>query len=272
MRHTLLLLLIVIGLAGFGRAATITQHVIQIDVDSQGFGQVTEKFIFLFNSEQELLDFRGQAQRLGADLEAWKSFDSTITNYIGSIKAGTGRIGYEEREGDRQVKLEYQTQEPLFTKNETARQTDYSIDSGQFESFRKGSVYVIPSNTKIIFVLPKQANIKIESLKPEIEEPDSIQQMQTEKRIFWIGHRSISGNLGLQFSLEKQIAPPISLSQILRKTIESGEAQIAVAILLVLLSAFYFKRRSIQEKIENYLIRHSELELKKETDEIEVEE
>lgn len=259
-------------LAGLGQAATITQHAINIDVDSQGYGHVTEQFVFLFNSESELLDFRNQAQRLGADLGAWQSFDSNITNYIGAIKPGSGRIGYEEKEGDRMVKLEYQTEEPLFKKVETGRQTEYSVDSSAFQSFQKGSVYVIPSNIKIVFNLPKQANIQTDSLKPEIEDPNSIQQIQNEKRIFWTGHLSISGNLGLNFTLEKQIAPGASLTQTLKTMIENRQAYLLAAVLLILASAAYFKRKTIREKIENYLVQHSEIEHTKESEEIEIEE
>ncbi len=272
MKRFLKLLLALMAMASFAHAATLTQHVIQINVDAQGFGQVTEKFVFLFDSERELIEFRSQAQKLGANLDAWRSYDASITNYVGSIRPGTGRIGYEEKEGDRQVKLEYQTQSPLFTKIETGRQTEYSVDSSVFEFFRKGSVYVIPSNTKIIFSLPKQANIKIESLKPEIEDPNDIQQAQTQKRVFWAGHRSISGNLGLAFSMEKQIAPATSLTQSIKTMIENRQAYGLAALLLVIASLAYFKRKSIQEKIENYLIQHSEIEHSKESEEIEIEE
>lgn len=272
MKRFLELLLALMAMTGFVQAASITQHAIQVNVDFQGFGQVTEKFVFLFDSERELVEFRSQAQKLGANLDAWRSYDATITNYVGSIQPGTGRIGYEEKEGDRQVKLEYQTQIPLFTKIETGRQTEFRIDSSAFESFRKGSVYVIPSNTKIVFNFPKQATIQLESLKPEIEDPNERQQAQTEKRIFWAGHRSISGNLGLVFSMEKQIAPATSLMQSLKTMIENRQAYGLTAVLLVLASLAYFKRKSIQEKIENYLVQHSEIEHSKESEEIEIEE
>lgn len=272
MKRFLELLLALMALAAMAQAATITQHAIQIGVDSQGLGQVTERFVFLFDSERELIEFRNQAQKLGANLDAWRSYDATITNYVGSIRPGSGRIGYEEKEGDRQVKLEYQTQSPLFERIETGRQTEYQINSSAFESFRKGSVYVIPSNTKIVFNFPKQATIQLESLKPEIEDPNELAQAQTEKRIFWAGHRSISGNLGLSFSMEKQIAPATSLTQSLKTMIENRQAYGLAAALLVLASLAYFKRKSIQEKIENYLVQHSEIEHSKESEEIEIEE
>jgi len=272
MKRFLKLLLALMAMASFAHAATITQHSIQIDVDTQGFGHVTEKFVYTFDTEQALVAFRDQAQRLGANLDAWRSYDATITNYIGTVQPGTGRIGFEETEGDRQVKLEYTTESPLFVKNEIARQTEYRIDSSAFDSFRKGSVYVIPSNTKIIFNLPKQSTIQVDSLKPEIEDPNAIQQAQADKRIFWSGHLSISGNLGLAFSMEKQIAPATSLTQSLKTMIENRQAYGLAAILLVIASLTYFKRKSVQEKIENYLVQHSEIEHSKESEEIEIEE
>lgn len=271
MKKTIRWMLGLLLMASAVQAATITQHVIQIDVDSAGYGHVTEKFLFFFNSEKERVQFRSQAQKLGADLGAWRLFDASITNYIDNIKAGTGRIGYEEKEGDRQVKLEYQTQNPIFVKTETARQTEYRIDSGAFESFRQGSVYVIPSNTKIGFTFPKQAVIQVDSLKPEID-PEAIGIAQNEKKIFWSGHLSISGNLGLKFTIEKQITPSVSLSQILQNAVENGDASVAVAVALVLLGMVYFKRNSIQQKIEKYLIEHTQLEQTGQKEEIDIEE
>jgi hypothetical protein len=272
MKRFLWLFAVLLTMASIAHAATVTQHAIQVDVDTQGFGHITEKFIYSFDTEQQLIAFRSQAQKLGANLDAWRSYDSTITNYVGAIRPGSGRIGYEETEGDRFVKLEYTTAAPLFTKTETARQTEYSIDSRSFASFQQGSVYVIPSNTKIIFSLPKQATIQLDSLKPEIEDPNTIQQTQTEKRIFWAGHLTISGNLGLTFTLDKQIASPTSLTQTLKTMIENRQAYGIAAVILVIASLVYFKRKSIQGKIENYLVEHSEIEHTKESEELEIEE
>lgn len=270
MRQIIFLLVILVFCTGIAQASSLTQHSVDIEVGQDGFGKVTEKFVFLFESQNELEQFREQARKIGADLDAWRAFDNNITNYIGTIKEAS--IGYEETEGDRQVKLEYQTAEPLFFVNETARQTDYSLDSRAFESFRKGSIYIIPSNTKIIFSLPKNAKLNIASLKPSIEDRTAIERARAEKRIFWIGHLSISGDLGLSYRIEKQIVPSVSLTQALESMIESGDASFLAAIILVLLGMTYFKRKSIQKKIESYLIEHSVLEHKKETDEIEIEE
>ncbi|MBU1930140.1 hypothetical protein KJ972_01410 [Candidatus Micrarchaeota archaeon] len=270
MNRTLFILSIALLLAGMAHAATITQHSVEIEVDTAGFGNVTEKFVFLFESEQELENFRVQARKIGADLDAWRAFDGNITNYIGEIKAGS--IGYEETEGDRQVKLEYTTQEPLFLVNETARQIEYHLDSRSFELFRQGSIYIIPGNTKIIFFLPPSATIDIESLKPGLANLEAINQAKSEKRIFWVGHLSVSGDLEMNFTTEKQIVPSFSVSQLLQDLIESGEASFLAAIALILLGMVYFKRKSIQRKIENYLVENSSLEHKKETEEIEIEE
>lgn len=264
-------LLLLLVFASTAHAITLTQHIIQIDVDMEGYGNVTERFVFLFNSENELMQFRSQAQNLGADLYSWRSYNPDITNSIGDIKPGTGSIGYEEAEGDRQVKLEYQTAQPLFTQTPTnSRETTFTIDSRAFESFRQGSVYVIPSNTKIIISLPSRASIDLESLKPSIENQEILQQIQNDKHIYLSGHLSISGNIGLQYIIEKQIAPTVTLTQVLQEMIRKGEASIIAAVILVLLGITYFKRKSIQDKLETFLADNSKLEHEEETEEIEI--
>ncbi|MFH0955413.1 MAG: hypothetical protein V1777_04890 [Candidatus Micrarchaeota archaeon] len=260
---------LVLLLAFNASARTINQHVIEITVDSVGKTQVVERFYLLFDSEREITNFQQQAQALGADLDSWQAFDGNIHNYIGAIEQG--RITYEEKEGDRFVKLEYTTKNPLFAASETVRQTNYSINSGAFESLRQGSVFVIPSNTKIVIQLPHQTQIDLASLKPGLEQQSLIDQTIQNKRIIWSGHLTISGNLQLNYSIEKEIAPNVGISKLFIQFVQNGQAGYIVAVLLVFLGIVYFKRRSIQQKAEHYLIENSSLEQKNEKEETEIE-
>ncbi len=248
-------------------AKNLTQHLIEIDVDAEGKAKVTERFFFSFDSQREQTIFRNQVQQLGASLESWHAFDNQITNYIGEVQ--NGRIAYEEKEGDRFVKLEYQLVRPLFSKSQGVRQTNYQLDSSQFEALREASIYVIPGNTKIIISLPKQAQIDVGSIQPALD-PSLLEQAAQNKRVIWFGYLTQSGKLSLNYFIENEIAPRVTLSTTLIQLWESGEAKIGVAAVLVLLGIGYFKRKSIQQKIEHYLIENSSLKPRQE-DETELE-
>lgn len=265
----ILALALIFFLAANASARTINQHVVEINVKTDGYGQVVEKFFLLFDSEYEITRFQEQTQILGADLDSWRAFDPAIHNYVGVIEQG--RITYEEKEGDRFVKLEYSTKQPIFQSNETVRQTSFAIDSGAFESLREGSVFVIPGNTKIVIQLPFQAQIDLASLKPALEQQSLKDQVEQNKRIIWSGHLTISGNLSLNYSLDKEIAPNFGISKTFSEFVKTGQASYIIAIVLVILGIVYFKRSSIQQKIEKYLIENSSLEPKDEKEETELE-
>ncbi|MDO8625695.1 MAG: hypothetical protein Q7R47_06435 [Candidatus Diapherotrites archaeon] len=244
---------------------TISQHSIQIEVSDSGQGHVIEQYFLSFNSSRELEQTRADALRLGADLSAWRTFDAGIYAHIGSIKPGTGKIGFEEKEGDRYVKIEYDTQKPLFAMDETPRRITYRLDSGQFAAFQTGSVYTFPTNTKIILVLPRTARVDTDHLSPKPETGAD------PTRFVWSGYLNTTGAIEFGFWIEKQIAPSVALSQTLQQFVATKEFNYVLGLVLLCLGAVYFKRRTIREKVERYLIENSSADKYKEREPIDLE-
>jgi hypothetical protein len=265
MRKTALLALCALMLLSTAHARAISQHSIQITVNETGQSHVVEQYFLSFNSPRELELTRAEALRIGADLSAWRTFDSSIYPHISGIKPGTGKIGFEEKEGDRYVKIEYDTQSPLFVADETPRRITYLLDSSQFNAFQTGSVYTIPPNTKIIMVLPATARVDLSTISPRPETGAD------PTRFVWSGYLNTTGNIEFGFWIEKQIAPSVALSQALQQFVATKEFNYVLGIVLLGLGLVYFKRRSLQEKIENYLVAHSSTEKYKEREPIELE-
>lgn len=255
----LTLAILICTLAMPGLARSISSHSIQIEISEKGEAHVSEQYFFSFNNPREIETLRNQAQLIGADLGGWKSFEPNIFPHIGEIMPGTGKIGFEEKEGDRFVKIEYDTKKPLFTIEETSRRLTYRLDASQFSSFQTGSTYTIPTNTKIALTLPPQARFDPNQFKPQPEINDEA------KRFVWSGYLNTTGNLEAEFWIEKQIAPTFGISSFLQEFLPTQEFKFILAAGLFGIGVVYFKRKTIQQKIENYLIRHSTLE--KETSE-----
>ncbi|GEM_PF-2355921 len=244
-------------------ARSISQHSIQIEAEENGDAYITEQYFLSFDNSTELALMRARAREIGADIQGWQNFDAAIFPHIGIIKPGSGKIGFEEKEGDRFVKIEYVTRDPLFISEETSRRTTFHLDSRQFASFQTGSVYTISTNTKIVFLIPRQAGFNEANINPEAE------INYEAKRFVWSGYRVSTGNLEFGYWLEKQIAPSIGISSLLQDLLPTSEFKILLAIGLLGMGMIYFKRNSLQQKIEKYLIENSSLE--KETDEQKIE-
>ncbi|MBS3061141.1 MAG: hypothetical protein J4215_01000 [Candidatus Diapherotrites archaeon] len=266
MRKVLLVLLILAAMATLNvNARTISQHLIEIQVDGQENTHISERYVFSFDNPTELETLRSEARRIGADIAGWRAFDQNIYAHIGQIRPGTGKIGFEEKEGDRYVKIEYETRDPLFTAVETTRRTTYQLDSRQLSAFQTGSVYTIQPNTKIVIMIPRNGRFDAEQINPRPEI-----NFETN-RFVWSGYLNTTGAFEFEYWIEKQIAPTITISQAIQTFLPKDEFKVLLAILLLGLGVIYFKRNSIQEKIEGYIIENSTPDKQNETEPVELE-
>ncbi len=242
----------------------ISLHSIDITTDETGQGHVVEHYYFTFDNAKQLERMRSDARRLGADIAAWRAFDQNIYPHIGQIKPGTGKIGFEEKEGDRFVTIEYETRTPLFSKVESPRKTSFQLDSGLLSAFQTGSVYTIPPNTKLILTVPRNAKFDSTKINP-------MPEINFEaNRFIWSGYLNTTGNFEFEYYTEKQIAPSISVSQSLQSFISTNEFKLLFAMVLLAMGFVYFKRNSIQKKIEKYVIDNSAPEKNGETEPVEL--
>lgn len=245
-------------------AYRISKVLIQIDVKDGGTAKVVETYTVDFRNAADLANFRNAVQKNGSSLETWRVYDSNITTHIDSVKGGTGRVIFEEKEAEKLVSLEYETLDAfMLKKSETSRKIEWGINSAVFGSFEAGSVYAIPNNTDISIVLPKKAVLEIESMIPNAD--------IIGNSINWRGPINVSGKLVLNYSTEKQIGPTIGISSAMQDFVSSDAAPTVAAAIVAVCALAYWKRKAISKKIENYVVDHSKIEAKQGIEEEELE-
>jgi len=190
----------------------------------------------------------------GPSMEVWNAFDKNITTHIDSIKGGTGRVLFEEKQNERFVSLDYESSEQFMEKkSETSRKILWEINQDVFKSFEEGSIYVIPSNTDISIVLPKNAQIEGDIVPTGVVSGNIVS---------WSGPINVSGKLVLDYSTEKQIASGIGISKALQEIVANGTMPIFAIAVVIILAIVYQKRKAISKKIEKYVVEHSQIESK----------
>jgi len=234
----------------------IARHEILVKVKSDGTAHVSEKFILTFPNDRALVQFKEKSLELGVSLENWKAFNQEIHVYIaGEKNIKGGQVGFVQG-GDNDenyLGIEYDTTVPIMGKSsETARQVFFELNKQYFQEFNKNPFWIIPNNTVITINLPAQATID-PNIKPNAIVSDS------EKKIVWVGYQQ-SNVLILKYALEKQIAPSFDISQFLQALINSEFFLIGAMLALLIAIVGYLKRKTIAEKIEDYISKNSEFE------------
>lgn len=243
---------------------SIARHEIQVKVKSDGFATVSEKYFLTFPNDRELAKFKDKAQNeLGVSLANWREFNNQIHVYIaGENNIAKGIVSFDDSESEKYLKLEYGTTVPIMQKtSETTRIVEFALNKQYFSEFNQKPFWVIPSNTIITVYLPVNGNIA-----PNIQ-PEAI---VSENRIVWVGYKT-SNALTLTYSLEKQIAPNFELTQFIQKFFNSQISTILIILTILVSVILYIKRKTVSEKIEDYIVKHSEFETKEEEKELELE-
>ena len=228
----------------------LDSHSIDIEADSVGNAQITEKYFLRFQNEQQLADFRQAVSQIGVSLDGWKQYDARIFPHIGLEKDSVvSGISFVEEETSLDfLEITYSLKEPIMEKKrETSRVIDYSLKAKFFNQFKDGPVWVIPEGTLISVKLPRGIEIK------GIVKPDA---MVEGTKVVWEGYAS-GNELSLEYSLFKQIAS-FDLSQLIRELMQSDLFLLFVAIAAIVLGILFLKRKSISGRIEGYIISHSD--------------
>lgn len=257
MKQIIMIIIAILMLSGISNAVVydISNHVISIDLDGLGNAKIEERYYLNFPNTYQIEEFRQKSNQLGIDLDAWKEFDQRIQPSIGTISdLIKGNITFTEKENI-YLQLSYEIKEPITQKlNETSRITEHLVKTTKyFQNFNNGDIWIIPENTTLLFKIPLNSKID-DSIKPT---PKTY--MNEGKQIIeYTGYIS-SNELTIKYTFWKQIAPTLNIQQFFQEIQNSGIGMILIVIILILLGIGYMKREIITEKIENYIIEHSEL-------------
>jgi len=262
MKKLALILLFSIMLAGTAFAYNLSKQEFEIKVDDKGFGVITEKYYFTFLGSEDLNAFMQAVKKNGQDLLVWQVFDERINPYFETPEI-ISLIGFSFDPKTNVLELKYSTDNQIAQKAvEDPRSTTWRLKPGFLQKFEQGTLIIVPKSIKISIEFPQAAELKTELLPPTV---------QTTKNSLLLNNVRVN-SLNIQYVIPKPIAQTISLSEIIDWLKNTGLIYVILAALIVLGVVAVIKRKSISERIENYLVEHSEISSREEEEEIEIEE
>ncbi len=252
----IILLLILLLMASFCFAQThrITFHTVNIEVDSDGFAQITERFYLDFPTTQDKIDFREKSTELGYDLANWTNFNKLFTNTVGSSNLTNGVISYNEGESNF-LEIKYELLDSLMEKiQETNMVVEFSMKASYFNKLFEPPFWVIPDNTDIILELPPGA-----SVKGTVEPKATITPAGTKQFVVWKGYKS-GGELTVNYVLWKKADPVVDINALSNFLFKTSEGIITIIVGFVILLILLWKRKKIVNKIETFVENNTALE------------
>ncbi|MDO8427696.1 MAG: hypothetical protein Q7S92_00615 [Candidatus Diapherotrites archaeon] len=236
-------------------------HNIELAINADGTGKITEKFYINFDTPADLNEFKQITSKFGIDIaNQWKAFNPKLQPNIGKfsdITPGSGKIALIEVE-DSYLELSYELKEPLFEKiEETSRSTVFELKKPFFNSFLSKPFYVIPAKTAISFILPEQTTVTANNVLPKGE----IQTQNNKTVVIWTGEKTTT-DLAIKFTYWKQIAPNLSLAIVIKEFLENTPKELLILLIIIFVLAvsfFYLKRKEYGKKVSDYIVKHSEL-------------
>ncbi|MBI4053547.1 MAG: hypothetical protein HY394_05945 [Candidatus Diapherotrites archaeon] len=245
----LLLAVFFSGLA-FAQSYEIQKHEIEITLGENGETSVAERYYLDFPNSLQLERFKQKSEELGVDLQKWREFDPNIRVFIGGEE--DVRSGVLSFDGAKKfLQLSYGLETPVVSKtSETGRITTFELKKSALKDFRTGDTTVIPAGTSIKINFPKNSEI-IQPVQPAAKTSgDSIQ---------WTGYTR-SNAVTLSYRVFKEIAPQFELSGLLKGAFASNVFPLVVLFVIIVSAIAYSRRRAIADRIEEYVVEHSDLE------------
>lgn len=240
------------------QAVSLVKHEIIVSLDEMGEAAFEEKY-FLNLTPVEKPKFIEDVEENGKSLIKWRNDYDFIFPRFGSTD-DLESINFTFDEEALMLELVYSLKTEVVQKvEETARSIKYSIPSSFFEKFIKGTTIEIPDNTQIIIEIPRNAFVEREEITKEVQIQDS--------KFFLQGFRG--SNIFLFYNINKPIAPPLDTQQLIEQALSNPLNQVVLAVIIVLLALAYFWRGGVVDKIEGFIVRHSQIGEKEEEIEIE---
>lgn len=199
MKKIFVVLFFALSFSSLVSAISITGESIGIQLNDSGNATITEQYFLDFNGTEELNAFREEAKSNGNNINAWNSFNEKIFFHVGSTSAEASKVGIflEEKEEERFLRASYYIEE-VFLKKERTDKINWSINLEKFPFFYVGEVFLVPSDTNLVFFIPKNSEI-LEGISPEA--------VIEENRIEFNGYVS-STTPNISYFTEKPLSPP----------------------------------------------------------------
>lgn len=250
MRKTILALAFLFIAAGAG-ALDVDRHSIDIAVDAKGYAVIAEQYALKFANQYEFSEFRETANENGSSLLAWGAdYNFFYPRFGGS--AGINRIAKSSvsfDEGTRTLTLGYELESPFaqIVKDEP-RSSLWRIPDRAFSLFQQGGIIIVPENTAITITLPPNAEVVMEGIPAHIAVSGNTVTASAMSTNF----------LNLQYTLPKPIAPSMSSFELVQNFLSGNGIMVAAALAVALVVVFIYRKR-ISERVEDYIVEHSEI-------------
>jgi len=237
----------------------IKETIIEINVQENGFGIISEKYLFEFKNQDELQYFVGMQQKNGSSLLSWITFDERIFPHIGENDLDTKNASVEFVENgltNSFLSITYENESPVFIeeKERTGRFVEWVFNSKKLNSFISGGVIILPENTVIEISFPLNAEIKESDLEVK------------NGKISWEGYKTTS-KINIVYLIKENIAPTFNLSSMIQGFVSNRDLVLGLIAVIIFISVIsYFKRDSLTEKIEGFIIKNSEIDAGEETE------
>lgn len=255
--RALCLLFALLIMVSSANALRIDSIDIEIDLDKEGYAQITEKYNLGFFAG-ELDEFKEDASGNSASLDAWQVDYPWFDPHFAELsELRETHITFDE--SNRALLLDYTLKQGFAElTGDMPRTSEWTIPDRRFSDFLEQSTISIPSNIAIKIQLPAGSVINRNEL---------VQEAQVFETTVALSGVSTS-KVGLMYAVPKPIAQPLDIFSLLGQT----NIMFLFSIIVVVAVLVYLKRESISSRIEDYIVDNSKIEPHKEGEgEIEIE-
>ncbi len=254
-KKAVLLAVFLVAMASYASALNVYSHQIEIAVGKDGFAQVIERYSLSFLAG-EIESFRKDAAQNGPSLLSWQVDFNWFYPHFGEGSITNAHITFDEVLGA--LTLDYTITKQFATVvRDEPRTTIWQIPERAFKAYLQGARISIPDNTQIKVILP---------VGSEVDRSKLFSEAQVSGNEIML--RGISTNkLNFEYRIPKPIAPAFNAVELFTQT---NTLIVLAAIAIVAVLAFVY-RKKLGEKVENYILAHSEIETRELGEEIEIE-
>lgn len=243
-------------------AIEVQQHLIEVELNEDGFAKIIEKYELRFEDILEIDSFNKKAQQNSSSILAWRAdfefFAPRFENSNNRIIRSS--ISYEEIA--RTLILEYELEKPLASiLKDEPREILFSISGQQLNFFIEEGLIVIPHNTQITITTPINA---------QILGHNSPAQIPINNNTVFLSGISTS-HIDIRYIISKPISTTVNSLELIQEFFSTSSNIIIIVIVLLLIVGIFWKKDRISKKIEDYIVEHSEIEHSGTEEEIELE-